>query len=114
MPLEMIEVTDQLTGLITFKTSPVYEMIISLRTLLQSSRHADWVARMRETLPPTFWDELHDQLDGIYLSFDTDPRPERITDAFPPRTLARLRDLKRRYDPDDRLTSLYDKAVKRR
>lgn len=60
MPLEMIEVTDQLTGLITFKTSPVYEMIISLRTLLQSSRHADWVARMRETLPPAFWDELHD------------------------------------------------------
>lgn len=47
------------------------------------------------------WGELHRHLDGIYLSFDTDPRPERIADAFPPRTLARLRDLKARYDPDN-------------
>src|SRR5690554_4863257 len=66
MPLEMIEVTDQLTGLITFKTSPVYEMIISLRTLLQSSRHTDWVEQMRQTLPPAFWDELHE----LYEPFD--------------------------------------------
>jgi len=34
------------------------------------------------------------------LSFETDPRPERLHDAFPPRTLQRLRELKRRYDPD--------------
>jgi FAD/FMN-containing dehydrogenase len=26
-------------------------------------------------------------------------RPERLGDALPPRTLARLRELKRRYDP---------------
>ena len=36
---------------------------------------------------------------GLYISFETDQRPERITDAFPPRTLTRLRELKRRYDP---------------
>ena len=36
---------------------------------------------------------------GLYLSFETDVRPERLKDAFPPRTLARLRELKRRYDP---------------
>ena len=36
---------------------------------------------------------------GSYLSFDTDPRPERVEDAFPPATLARLRELKRRVDP---------------
>ena len=30
-----------------------------------------------------------------------DPRPERVLDAFPPRTLARLRALKERYDPDN-------------
>jgi len=45
------------------------------------------------------WDALRDQMDGIYLSFDTDPRPERIADAFPPATLERLRELKQRYDP---------------
>jgi hypothetical protein len=45
------------------------------------------------------WDELHHHFDGLYLSFETDPRPERIAEAFPPRTLTRLRELKERYDP---------------
>jgi FAD/FMN-containing dehydrogenase len=49
----------------------------------------------------SFWDALlYPHLDGLYLSFETDTRPERIHDAFPPPTLARLRDLKARYDPD--------------
>lgn len=47
------------------------------------------------------WDELSEHLTGMYLSFDTDPRPERIGDAFPPRTLQRLRGLKERYDPSN-------------
>ena len=38
---------------------------------------------------------------GLYLSFDSDTRPERINDAFPPATLARLRALKARYDPEN-------------
>lgn len=45
------------------------------------------------------WDELHDHFDGLYISFETDLRPERLADAFPPKTLARLRELKSRYDP---------------
>jgi FAD/FMN-containing dehydrogenase len=45
------------------------------------------------------WDELHEHFSGLYTSFETDPRPERIQDAFPPATLSRLRDLKTRYDP---------------
>ncbi|WP_291043990.1 LLM class flavin-dependent oxidoreductase [Herbiconiux sp.] len=45
------------------------------------------------------WDELHHHFDGLYLSFETDLRAERITDAFPPATLERLRSLKSRYDP---------------
>jgi FAD/FMN-containing dehydrogenase len=40
-------------------------------------------------------------MNGLYLSFDTDTRPERLHDAFPPATLARLRRLKARYDPDN-------------
>jgi FAD/FMN-containing dehydrogenase len=35
----------------------------------------------------------------LYLSFETTLHPDRISDAFPPATIARLRDLKRRYDP---------------
>lgn len=42
------------------------------------------------------WDRLAGHYDGLYLSFDTD---ERVTEAFPPAVLARLRRLKRQYDP---------------
>jgi FAD/FMN-containing dehydrogenase len=47
------------------------------------------------------WDKLHHHLVGSYLNFDTDLRPERLLDAWPPATLERLRALKRRYDPDN-------------
>jgi FAD/FMN-containing dehydrogenase len=46
------------------------------------------------------WEDLSGHFSGLYLSFDTDQRPERLTDAFPPATLSRLRELKRRYDPE--------------
>ncbi|MGX5681062.1 LLM class flavin-dependent oxidoreductase [Schumannella luteola] len=46
------------------------------------------------------WDELvHPLMNGMYLSFDSDPRPERLADAFPPEALARLRAIKSRVDP---------------
>jgi hypothetical protein len=47
------------------------------------------------------WDDLASHYTGLYLSFETDQRPERIGEAWPAATLARLRDLKRRYDPDN-------------
>lgn len=47
------------------------------------------------------WDDLAKHFEGLYLSFDTDPRPERVGDAFPPAVLARLRRLKRAYDPEN-------------
>jgi FAD/FMN-containing dehydrogenase len=47
------------------------------------------------------WDEIRGHFKGLYLSFDTDLRPERLNDAFPPKTLERLRVLKARYDPDN-------------
>ncbi|MBB2948833.1 hypothetical protein FB565_008619 [Actinoplanes lutulentus] len=45
------------------------------------------------------WDRLAHHFDGLYLSFETDTRPERLTDAFPPPVLERLRGLKNDYDP---------------
>jgi len=35
----------------------------------------------------------------MYLSFDSSERPERISEAFPPETLARLRRIKAQFDP---------------
>jgi alkanesulfonate monooxygenase SsuD/methylene tetrahydromethanopterin reductase-like flavin-dependent oxidoreductase (luciferase family) len=46
------------------------------------------------------WEELAPHFDGLYTSFETDRRPERLHEAFPGETLTRLRRLKRRYDPD--------------
>lgn len=45
------------------------------------------------------WRSLAEHVDGMYLSFDSSLRPERIAEAFPPATLARLRSVKAEYDP---------------
>ncbi|WP_194409744.1 LLM class flavin-dependent oxidoreductase [Microbacterium cremeum] len=45
------------------------------------------------------WQTLADHVRGMYLSFDSSQRPERIAEAFPPATLARLRRIKGQYDP---------------
>jgi alkanesulfonate monooxygenase SsuD/methylene tetrahydromethanopterin reductase-like flavin-dependent oxidoreductase (luciferase family) len=47
------------------------------------------------------WDDLRQHLDGLYLSFETDQRPQRLHDAFPGETLTRLRELKATYDPEN-------------
>lgn len=47
------------------------------------------------------WDDVYEHFSGLYLSFETDLRLERLDDAFPPRTIGRLRELKSRYDPDN-------------
>ncbi|MET0842485.1 MAG: LLM class flavin-dependent oxidoreductase, partial [Mycetocola sp.] len=42
-----------------------------------------------------------DLLSGSYLSFESDPSPDRLAEAFPPDTLARLRALKAGLDPSN-------------
>ncbi|MEU5562579.1 LLM class flavin-dependent oxidoreductase [Micromonospora musae] len=65
-----------------------------------SNFHVTAFGRHRARLD-ALWDGLlAEHLSGTYLSFETDLRPERLAEAFPPRTLARLRTLKKRYDPD--------------
>ncbi|MEV1076946.1 hypothetical protein AB0I98_01570 [Streptomyces sp. NPDC050211] len=46
------------------------------------------------------WARLSPFLDGLYISFESSLRPERIAAAWPPRTLSRLRELKSVYDPE--------------
>ncbi|WP_166140064.1 LLM class flavin-dependent oxidoreductase [Nocardioides ochotonae] len=45
------------------------------------------------------WERLVPHLSGSYLSFETGTGPLWLERAFPPAHLARLRELKRRYDP---------------
>lgn len=45
------------------------------------------------------WETLYPHFTGLYANFETDLRPERLADAFPETTLARLRTLKAQYDP---------------
>ncbi|SFR90227.1 FAD/FMN-containing dehydrogenase [Microbacterium sp. cf046] len=45
------------------------------------------------------WRSLAAHTAGMYLSFDSSLRPERIAEAFPPATLARLRAIKAAVDP---------------
>ena len=54
------------------------------------------VGASKERLDP-LWDEFARHFTGLYISFET--REDRIEDAFPPATLARLRALKKQLDP---------------
>ena len=42
---------------------------------------------------------MQPHFDGLYLSFETDTRPERLLEAFPEPALSKLRTLKAIYDP---------------
>ncbi|MGO3828955.1 MAG: LLM class flavin-dependent oxidoreductase [Microbacterium gubbeenense] len=46
------------------------------------------------------WDQLAAHFDGLYLSFESRTDPALLVQAFPPATLARLREVKRQYDPE--------------
>ena len=46
------------------------------------------------------WESVAAHGEGMYLSFDTSLRPERITTAFPPAVIERLRAIKADVDPD--------------
>ncbi len=48
-----------------------------------------------------YWEPLRPHFSGMYLSFETARDRERLSDAFLPRNLERLRELKLRYDPDN-------------
>ncbi|WP_349428888.1 LLM class flavin-dependent oxidoreductase [Microbacterium sp. LWS13-1.2] len=47
------------------------------------------------------WRDIAKHSRGLYLSFETSLRPERIGEAYPPATLERLRAIKSRVDPDN-------------
>src|SRR5690348_10294000 len=67
MPVEIIEAADPLTALIQFRTSTVYEMLVSLDTLVKDTRHQEWVQKARAALGPDFMTELIELQSGCFL-----------------------------------------------
>ncbi|HLR95655.1 MAG TPA: FAD-dependent oxidoreductase [Jiangellaceae bacterium] len=47
----------------------------------------------------TTWAPVHELLDGLYPSFESDHSPASLTEAFPEPTLGHLRELQARWDP---------------
>jgi hypothetical protein len=54
------------------------------------------------------WSPVAARADGVYAAYTSDTRPERVHDAFPGETLRRLREIKRRVDPDNLFTGNVD------
>jgi len=52
------------------------------------------------TLFDRLWARLAEHAEGLYLSFDSRADDALVHEAYPPATLARVREVKRRYDPD--------------
>jgi len=66
MPFEVIDALDPLTPLVDLHTSPVYELVMSVHTLLKPSRqHEAWARRARVSLSV----ELFDELTYLYQNF---------------------------------------------
>lgn len=59
MPVEIIEASDPITAMVQFRTSAVYEMIVSLHTVLVARRHTEWGAAVRAALGSDFLAELN-------------------------------------------------------
>jgi hypothetical protein len=53
--------------------------------------HERWVSDL--------WEQVRGAARGVYVNFVADEGDERVRDAYPPATLARLQAVKRAYDP---------------
>jgi DNA-binding transcriptional ArsR family regulator len=78
MPFEVIDTLDPLTGLVQFRTSPVYETVIGVLTLLKPSRRQEpWARRAQAAVAPDLLAELTDLYQnfsdgGLYLELPVD------------------------------------------
>ena len=71
----------------------IYDAIIGLwlDATEDETRHAAWTNSL--------WHTIRHEGSGVYVNFLENEGDERIRDAYPSATLARLREVKRAYDP---------------
>src|SRR5258708_8077466 len=65
MPVEVIESPDTITSMVQFRTSTVYDMMVSLHTLVAGRRHPELASAALTALGPDFLSEL----DALYRPF---------------------------------------------
>jgi DNA-binding transcriptional ArsR family regulator len=89
MPLEIIENTeDPIAAMISFDTSPVYEMMISLQLLIESPRrHREWAEAIKSQVSPGFINELEAiyrpfWLGGIFFELAVDYQDHQNVEGF--------------------------------
>lgn len=58
-----------------------------------ATKHSAWTQSL--------WHAIRHEGNGVYVNFLENEGPDRLRDAYPPATLARLREIKRKYDPDN-------------
>jgi FAD/FMN-containing dehydrogenase len=73
------------------------KIMVNVAALFESvddrPKYEEWVQ--------AFADDLHQEDDGAYVNFLEDEGEERIRAAYPGATWDRLREIKKRYDPDN-------------
>ncbi len=65
MPIQIIENSDPISAMTHFRTSAVYEMLVSLHTLSLGRRHAEWIAAARATLGTDFIEAFVHDYDAV-------------------------------------------------
>jgi hypothetical protein len=75
-----------------FRDAPIMAAVVGM-TFNPAEREAN------ERFADAFKETLDQGYAGAYVNFLNDEGPDRVRDAYPPQTLARLAEIKRRYDP---------------
>ena len=60
---------------------------------------ADEDAAVHEAWTAALWQTIRHEGCGVYVNFLEDEGADRVREAYPPATYARLAEIKRRYDP---------------
>ena len=58
-------------------------------------------AAVHDAWTESLWQTIRHEGSGVYVNFLENEGAERVRDAYPPTTYARLAEIKRRYDPDN-------------
>ncbi len=122
MPLHVAAQGDPITGLIRFRTSSLFQTLVSLQSVTHPWRHRDWTERVRQALGEEFYtaahalyERFHNGCDFAEMAIDYPdyhdfPGFLESVAAMPPRTFA-FYVLGRIYPPEEIPETLSEQSV---